>query len=209
MPNVQRLLADEGATFSQYVVSYSLCCPSRATMMTGQYAHNHRVLDNQLPNGGFYRFRPRQLAARLAEGQRLLHGPRRQVPERLRAQEPDQGAAGLERVVHDHRPDHVPLLGLHDERERQARSLRGSDARLHHRRGRAPRDDDHPPPRGEPEDEQEAALPAGRLRRAAQRRSRSSWTTRRGWRRLRPRRGTATASSSPRCRCRRTTTRRT
>src|SRR3954465_9090769 len=43
-PNVQGLLADEGATFTQYVVSYSLCCPSRATMMTGQYAHNHRVL---------------------------------------------------------------------------------------------------------------------------------------------------------------------
>ncbi|MGZ8493883.1 MAG: sulfatase family protein [Gemmatirosa sp.] len=57
MPNVQRLLGEEGATFSQYVVSYSLCCPSRATMMTGQYAHNHRVLDNALPNGGFYRFR--------------------------------------------------------------------------------------------------------------------------------------------------------
>ena len=32
MPNVQRLIADEGATFTQYVVSYSLCCPSRATM---------------------------------------------------------------------------------------------------------------------------------------------------------------------------------
>jgi arylsulfatase A-like enzyme len=58
MPNVQRLIGEEGATFMQYVVSYSLCCPSRATMMTGQYAHNHRVLDNQLPNGGYYRFRP-------------------------------------------------------------------------------------------------------------------------------------------------------
>ena len=58
MPNVQRLIADEGATFTQFIVSYSLCCPSRATMMTGQYAHNHRVLDNALPNGGFYRFRP-------------------------------------------------------------------------------------------------------------------------------------------------------
>ena len=57
MPNVQRLLGEEGATFTQYVVSYSLCCPSRATMMTGQYAHNHRVLGNALPNGGFYRFR--------------------------------------------------------------------------------------------------------------------------------------------------------
>src|SRR4029077_12192478 len=53
----KRLLADQGATFNQYVVSYSLCCPSRATMLSGEYAHNHRVLDNHWPNGGFYRFR--------------------------------------------------------------------------------------------------------------------------------------------------------
>ena len=26
-------------------------------MLSGQYAHNHRVLDNHAPNGGFYRFR--------------------------------------------------------------------------------------------------------------------------------------------------------
>jgi len=58
MHDTKRLLADQGATFDQYVVSYSLCCPSRATMMTGEYAHNHRVLDNAWPNGGFYRFRP-------------------------------------------------------------------------------------------------------------------------------------------------------
>jgi N-acetylglucosamine-6-sulfatase len=58
MHDTKRLLVDQGATFDQYVVSYSLCCPSRATMMTGEYAHNHRVLGNAWPNGGFYRFRP-------------------------------------------------------------------------------------------------------------------------------------------------------
>ena len=57
MHDTKRLLADQGATFNQYVVSYSLCCPSRATMLTGEYAHNHRVLDNHAPSGGFYRFR--------------------------------------------------------------------------------------------------------------------------------------------------------
>ena len=57
MHDTKRLLADQGATFNQYVVSYSLCCPSRATMLTGEYAHNHRVLGNHSPNGGFYRFR--------------------------------------------------------------------------------------------------------------------------------------------------------
>jgi len=58
MRDTRRLLGDQGATFNQYVVSYSLCCPSRATMLTGEYAHNNRVLDNKWPNGGYYRFRP-------------------------------------------------------------------------------------------------------------------------------------------------------
>jgi N-acetylglucosamine-6-sulfatase len=53
MPNVQRLIADRGATFENSFVSYALCCPSRATFLTGQYAHNHRVFDNVLPYGGF------------------------------------------------------------------------------------------------------------------------------------------------------------
>jgi N-acetylglucosamine-6-sulfatase len=57
MHETRRLIGDQGATFNQYVVSYSLCCPSRATMMTGQYAHNNRVLGNRWPNGGYYRFR--------------------------------------------------------------------------------------------------------------------------------------------------------
>src|SRR4051794_5765234 len=43
MRNTRRLLGDRGATFKQFIVSYALCCPSRATMLTGQYAHNHRV----------------------------------------------------------------------------------------------------------------------------------------------------------------------
>jgi N-acetylglucosamine-6-sulfatase len=29
-----------------------LCCPARATLVTGQYAHNHRVLGNEYPYGG-------------------------------------------------------------------------------------------------------------------------------------------------------------
>ena len=55
MPNVRTLLADQGVTFDKSFVSYSLCCPSRATFLTGQYAHNHGVWSNAAPNGGYYK----------------------------------------------------------------------------------------------------------------------------------------------------------
>jgi len=46
MESVQRELGDAGATFDNSFVSYSLCCPSRATFLTGQYAHNHGATIN-------------------------------------------------------------------------------------------------------------------------------------------------------------------
>jgi arylsulfatase A-like enzyme len=53
MGNVKRLLRDRGATFGNSFVTFALCCPSRATFLTGQYAHNHGVLGNAPPNGGY------------------------------------------------------------------------------------------------------------------------------------------------------------
>jgi arylsulfatase A-like enzyme len=53
MPTVHRLLAEHGATFEKYFVSVSLCCPSRATTLRGQYAHNTGVETNGGINGGF------------------------------------------------------------------------------------------------------------------------------------------------------------
>jgi N-acetylglucosamine-6-sulfatase len=41
------LLGAHGTTFRNSYVSYPLCCPSRATQLTGQYAHNHGVLTDQ------------------------------------------------------------------------------------------------------------------------------------------------------------------
>jgi N-acetylglucosamine-6-sulfatase len=53
MANVNTLLAGEGTKFDQAIDSFPLCCPSRATNLTGQYAHNHGVLHNEPPFGGF------------------------------------------------------------------------------------------------------------------------------------------------------------
>jgi arylsulfatase A-like enzyme len=56
MPQTVALLGGEGVTFSQATVPLSSCCPARATLLRGQYAHNHGVYSNQLPDGGFARF---------------------------------------------------------------------------------------------------------------------------------------------------------
>ena len=53
MGNVNTLLGGEGTTFEQAVDSFPLCCPSRTTNLTGQYAHNHGVLHNSPPFGGY------------------------------------------------------------------------------------------------------------------------------------------------------------
>ncbi len=56
MDNVNSLIGGQGTTFTNSFVNYSLCCPSRATFLTGDYMHNHRVLGNKYPSGGFGRF---------------------------------------------------------------------------------------------------------------------------------------------------------
>jgi len=61
MPNLRSLLVEEGASFDNAFASQSLCCPSRATILTGLYAHNHQVKDNKPPNGGFEKFRAQGL----------------------------------------------------------------------------------------------------------------------------------------------------
>jgi arylsulfatase A-like enzyme len=48
---------EEGTTFDNSFVTNSLCCPSRATILRGQYVHNHQILHNQPPLGGAERFR--------------------------------------------------------------------------------------------------------------------------------------------------------
>jgi arylsulfatase A-like enzyme len=55
MPKTNALIGARGATFTNNFTNWPLCCPSRATFLTGQYAHNHTVLGNQPPFGGFDR----------------------------------------------------------------------------------------------------------------------------------------------------------
>jgi arylsulfatase A-like enzyme len=54
LPSVRRLLGNQGVTFENAFASYPLCCPSRATLLTGQYAHNHGAKGNTRGSGGAY-----------------------------------------------------------------------------------------------------------------------------------------------------------
>ena len=63
MPNVQSLIGAKGATFRRGYVPYPLCCPSRASLLTGEYMHNHLVRGNVSPFGGWDAFRPQEANA--------------------------------------------------------------------------------------------------------------------------------------------------
>ncbi len=60
MPRVQALQRS-GVTFSRYFVANSLCCPSRAAIMTGAFPHNNGIFTNAGQDGGFLSFRRRGL----------------------------------------------------------------------------------------------------------------------------------------------------
>ena len=57
MPNTQALIGGQGTTFRRAYVSYPLCCPARATLLSGQYMHNHGVRGNLPPFGGWENFK--------------------------------------------------------------------------------------------------------------------------------------------------------
>jgi len=59
MPKTQALIGSQGANFPHAYVSMALCCPSRVTVQTGQYAHNHHVMGNTPPQGGYSQFNDR------------------------------------------------------------------------------------------------------------------------------------------------------
>jgi N-acetylglucosamine-6-sulfatase len=57
MPIVDQELVGKGIDFSNGIVSDPLCCPSRATILTGQYSHTTGIYTNVNTTGGFAHFR--------------------------------------------------------------------------------------------------------------------------------------------------------
>jgi N-acetylglucosamine-6-sulfatase len=56
MPTVRKRIGGKGVTFPNAFVTTPLCCPSRASLITGQYTHNHGVRENLPPRGGYVNF---------------------------------------------------------------------------------------------------------------------------------------------------------
>ncbi len=46
MPSTKEMIADQGVTFSRFITPTALCCPSRASFLTGKYAHHTGVRTN-------------------------------------------------------------------------------------------------------------------------------------------------------------------
>ncbi|XP_052738954.1 N-acetylglucosamine-6-sulfatase [Bicyclus anynana] len=63
MKNVRRFIGNEGTTFTNSYVTSPICCPSRASLLTGLHVHNHMTWNNSL-HGGCYGRTWRKLEAR-------------------------------------------------------------------------------------------------------------------------------------------------
>ena len=46
MPATRRVFLEKGTRYTNAVATTPVCCPSRTSLLTGQYAHNHGVIDN-------------------------------------------------------------------------------------------------------------------------------------------------------------------
>jgi N-acetylglucosamine-6-sulfatase len=60
LPQLDGLMARAGVAFTSAFASTPVCAPSRASILTGLYTHDHGVRGNAAPEGGFPLFRPRE-----------------------------------------------------------------------------------------------------------------------------------------------------
>ncbi len=56
LPHVQRLMADEGMTLRNGLAPTPICVPARASLLSGQYAHNHGAVTINGEGGGVAAF---------------------------------------------------------------------------------------------------------------------------------------------------------
>ena len=56
MPTVKNVLLKNGITFENGFLTTPLCCPSRASILNGEYVHNHKVYTNRYPMGSALKF---------------------------------------------------------------------------------------------------------------------------------------------------------
>src|SRR5215217_1414 len=61
MPALKNNITNKGVEFTNMTSTFPLCCPSRATILRGQYAHNTHIYGNSLPLGGWEKFRDQGL----------------------------------------------------------------------------------------------------------------------------------------------------
>ena len=61
MPQVNKLIGEEGITYNKHYCTVAICCPSRVNFLTGKAAHNTNVTSLEPPYGGWPKFTEQNL----------------------------------------------------------------------------------------------------------------------------------------------------
>ena len=135
MPKTKALIEDQGAAFANYFISYPWCCPSRASILRGQYAHNTNIVGNEPPWGGYETFHGLGLEqSTLATWLQAAGYRTAMIGKYLNRYTPEQRrrAARLGRMAR--RRQRACKLRLRPQRERPGGALRQRAAGLSERR---------------------------------------------------------------------------